>query len=287
MNRAPRAFFLPVDGTRLASAQDQRFCIHHPAQGGTFRGQVIYVHPFAEEMNKARRTAALQSRALAAAGFSVLQIDLTGCGDSSGDFGDATWQGWIDDILLARQWLLKQDAVAAPLWLWGLRAGCLLAAEAGPALDETVNYCFWQPATNGKLLLQQFLRLRVAAEMMNGASKGLMDELRGQLASGKTIEVAGYALAPALAHGLEHARLAPAIDKPGRVEWFELSTREDAALTPVSTQALAQWSTAGFQCGSTLVRGPAFWQTTEIEDAPALLDATLAALLTCEEVVAA
>ena len=271
MADAPHAFFLPTqDG--------QRFCIHHPARGERVRGQVVYVHPFTEEMNKARRMAAMQSRRLAEAGFHVLQIDLAGCGDSSGDFGDASWQDWVDDVVLARRWLRNQHE-GAPLWLWGLRAGCLLAAEAGRQFeDETVNYCFWQPATSGKFLLQQFLRTKVAAEMMSGAGKGLMDELKQQLAAGQAIEVAGYMLAPTLAHGLGRAVLTPPPGRAGRVEWLEVTTREDTEPTPVSAQALAQWSAAGFQCRNQLVRGPSFWQTTEIEDAPALLDATLAAL---------
>ena len=66
---------------------------------------MVYIHPFAEEMNKARRMAALQSRALAAAGFDVLQIDLLGCGDSSGDFGDATWNDWVNDVVHGCRWL--------------------------------------------------------------------------------------------------------------------------------------------------------------------------------------
>jgi hypothetical protein len=36
------------------------------------RGSVIYVPPFAEEMNRSRRMAALQARAFAAMGFGVL-----------------------------------------------------------------------------------------------------------------------------------------------------------------------------------------------------------------------
>lgn len=274
MAAAPHAFFLADE------RGGQRFCIHHPAQGATRRGQIVYIHPFTEEMNKSRRMAALQSRALAAAGFSVLQIDLAGCGDSSGDFGDASWQDWVDDVLRARRWLRQNDATGGPLWLWGLRAGCLLAAEAGRQLvDETVNYLFWQPAANGKLLLQQFLRIKVAAELMNGANKGLMDELKQQLASGQSVEVAGYAVSPALAQGMERSQLKPPAGQPsGRVEWLELSTREDAELTPVSVQSLAQWADAGFACRSRIVQGPSFWQTTEIEDAPVLLDATLAAL---------
>ncbi|MBK8384562.1 MAG: hypothetical protein IPL11_02315 [Candidatus Accumulibacter sp.] len=43
--------------------------------------------------NKSWRIVPLQARALATAGYAVLQIDLMGCGDSSGDFGDATWGG--------------------------------------------------------------------------------------------------------------------------------------------------------------------------------------------------
>ncbi|HEX6736185.1 MAG TPA: hydrolase 2, exosortase A system-associated, partial [Azonexus sp.] len=77
----------------------QRFCLFHPAQDGVAKGAVLYLHPFAEEMNKARRMAALQSRALAAAGYDVLQFDLLGCGDSSGDFADATWPAWREDVL--------------------------------------------------------------------------------------------------------------------------------------------------------------------------------------------
>ena len=67
---APEAFFLPV-----ANAQNsQRFCLFHPAQGGV-RGGLLYLHPFAEEMNKARRMAALQARLLAENGFTnVYQV---------------------------------------------------------------------------------------------------------------------------------------------------------------------------------------------------------------------
>lgn len=47
------------------------------------RGSIVYIHPFAEEMNKSRRMAALQARALTLAGFAVLQLDLIGCGDEA------------------------------------------------------------------------------------------------------------------------------------------------------------------------------------------------------------
>ncbi len=267
-----QAFFLPSDG----AAGGQRFCLYHPAQGvATRRGAVVYVHPFAEEMNKSRRMAALQSRAFAAAGVDVLQIDLLGCGDSSGDLGDARWSDWVDDVVRAARWL--QARSAAPLWLWGLRAGCLVAADAARALNDSTRLLFWQPAASGKLVLQQFLRLKTAADMLGGQARQTLDTLRSQLAAGESVEIAGYRLSAALAGALEDAALTPSL-KVQRIEWLELSTREDASLSAASAMKLQQWHDAGVPARSHLVRGPSFWQTTEIEEAPALLTATLAAL---------
>jgi uncharacterized protein len=278
---SPEAFFLPA----TSHAGGQRFCLYHPVQGASPRGLVLYIHPFAEEMNKARRMAALQSRALAQAGFAVLQIDLHGCGDSSGDFGDATWQSWVDDVLQGCHWLRARHGNDGnpgdlPLWLWGLRAGCLLAADAARQLGEPCNFLFWQPPAAGKPLLQQFLRLKAAGDLMGGQAKGVMQALRQQLADGAPVEIAGYLVAPGLAAELEQATLAPSgpTVQAQRVEWFELSTREDANLSPVSLQTMGQWQQTGFDVASHMVLGPAFWQTTEIEDAPALIAETLSAV---------
>lgn len=284
----PDVFFLPVAATQTEDA-GQRLCIHHSAQHDGVAcaplGLVLYIHPFAEEMNKSRRMAALQSRALAKAGFAVLQIDLTGCGDSSGDFGDATWEQWVADVVVGCQWLRAKypadtNKGRAPLWLWGLRTGCLLAVDAAKQIDEMCNFLFWQPPASGKPLLQQFLRLKVAGDMLAGQSKGVMEGMRQQLASGSSVEIAGYMLAPGLASGLEQsALLPPAVSTTAPlVEWFELTTREDASLSPISAKTVDAWVQAGCSVNSHLVNGPAFWQTTEIEDAPLLIDATIEAL---------
>lgn len=283
MTAQPEAFFLPVASSDTAQS-GQRFCLSYPSQGHIQRGQVLYVHPFAEEMNKSRRMAALQARALAQAGYHVLQVDLLGCGDSSGDFGDATWQSWVHDVVRGCHWLRgQQGADKGPLWLWGLRAGCLLAVEAALALDEPCNFLFWQPPAAGKPLLQQFLRLKVAGDMLGGQSKGVMQALRNELSAGSPVEIAGYMLSSGLASGLELAALAPpskANQQSGaQVQWFEVSTRDDASLSPISTQTIARWQQAGFTVNSDMANGPAFWQTTEIEEAPALIAATTLALI--------
>lgn len=236
---------------------------------------MLYIHPFAEEMNKARRMAALQARALAAAGYDVLQIDLLGCGDSSGDFADACWQAWQDDISEA-VCVLRQRS-AAPLILWGLRAGCLLAAEAAAALTEPADFILWQPVISGKQHWQQFMRLKMAGEMASGQAKAVGEQLRQRLAAGQPVEIAGYSVATALAAGLEQAELKPPAGN-GRVIWLETSLRDEATLAPVSQKRIEQWQAAGWHVDARIARGPAFWQTTEIEDAPELIAATLAGL---------
>ncbi|MDQ2780215.1 MAG: hydrolase 2, exosortase A system-associated [Pseudomonadota bacterium] len=271
-------FFLPG-----AAGTGHRLCLHHAPAVGAARALVLYLHPFAEEMNKSRRMAALQSRALAAAGFAVLQIDLQGCGDSSGDFADASWQGWLDDAARGVEWLRNQHGADLPLWLWGLRAGALLAAQAAAQLQGArTNLLLWQPPASGKTLLQQFLRLKTVGGLQGTAEAGSparpsTDGLRRELLAQRVIDVAGYALAPALALGLDAATL-DLPDAVYRIVWAEVTSREPAALLPASAARVQAWQGAGRAVETHTLRGPAFWQTQEIEDAPALIDATVAAL---------
>ena len=105
----------------LASPRGPLFCIYHASATDAFKGSLLYLHPFAEEMHKSRRMAAMQARALAGAGYAVLQMDLMGCGDSAGDFSDACWSVWLDDARLCHDWL--HTKTATPVTVWGLRSG--------------------------------------------------------------------------------------------------------------------------------------------------------------------
>jgi exosortase A-associated hydrolase 2 len=247
---------------------------------------VIYVHPFVEEINKSRRMAALQSRALANCGFSVLQIDLYGCADSTGDFADARWQIWTEDVMHGYHWLRSRVRVnsgtgaSMPLWLWGLRAGCLLAVQAAERIDEPCNFLFWAPITSGQAQLQQCLRIKLAGGMLDGLPNGNMRSMQEDLAHGNSIEVAGYRLNGDLAKSLAQAVLSPpdCIDTSQRMEWFDLSTREESGVGRQCARTIDQWQHAGYAARAQQLIGPAFWQTSEIETAPALINATCAAL---------
>jgi exosortase A-associated hydrolase 2 len=228
-----------VEAFHLPARAGQRLCLYHGPRAG-LRAALLYVHPFADEMNKTHRMAAMQARKLSEAGYGVLQIDLAGCGDSSGDFGDATWQDWVDDVVMAGQWLRALSD--APLWLWGLRAGCLLFAAAAPSLGCDGRFLFWRPAGSGRLL-QQFFRLRTAGDKIAGKDTAATAALRQALGRGETVDIAGYRLGPGLALGLEHASLSP----PGGssslrfLKCLEGSSRPEATLSPANETMLAQW----------------------------------------------
>ena len=258
----------PAGGARFAM-------LHRPA--GEIRGMVVYVHPFAEEMNKTRRMAAMTARALADRGLAVLLPDLLGCGDSPGDFGDAGWATWVDDIVQASRWLRQNVEHPVPLTLWGLRAGALLAAEAAARLGDVQRLLLWQPSISGKTVLQQFLRLQVAGDMLGGDKRAAADTPKARLAAGHPVDLAGYRIAPALASGLDQARLLP-VAGVRQVHWLETSSRENASLTPAAADAMQAWQQAGCEVQAQVITGPAFWQTTAIEDAPGLIAATVAAL---------
>jgi len=212
----------------------------------------------------------LQARAMQAAGISVLQMDLLGCGDSSGDFGDASWSGWLDDLQLARHWLDEQGD--APLFLWGLRAGCLLSSAVAQRWGDVSGQLWWQPPASGKPLVQQWLRLKLASTIkVEGGGKLALDDIRAQLRAEQAIDIAGYRCSAALLDGLELARLSA--PTRGRLGWFEVSRASPPALLPVSQQTMADWSAdpGAAVLHAEAVNGPAFWQSTEIEVAPQLL----------------
>lgn len=260
-------FFLPMQ-------HGERFCIYYAAHPGvSSRGAVLYVHPFAEELNRTRRMAAVQARALAAAGYAVLQPDLFGCGDSSGDFADARWSIWMDDLATASEWLLAH--CRRPFYLWGLRLGALLALDfAGSATHgaKPDGLLLWQTVTSGRSHLQQFARLQATAR--------LFGETPPQPPAGGGEEIGGYTITPALEQAIRRAdALSMVPDCP--VQWLELAMATPAnacALPPATALVLKRWRAAGVCVEASALRDAPFWSSSEITEAPGLLTASLEAL---------
>lgn len=203
MNAVPRAkieaFFIPRD-------QHSLFCLlFSPPPGTPSAGAVVHVPAFAEEMNKSRRAVANTARGLAERGWNVLVFDLHGTGDSSGEFGDATWAGWLDDLCAVAGWLRTRTGTVPALW--GLRTGCLLINDSLEHLQPS-QLIYWQPVLSGEVALTQFLRLRtVGTPGGEERPKETTKTLLAALQSGTTLEIAGYMLPPALALPLRQTKL--------------------------------------------------------------------------------
>jgi exosortase A-associated hydrolase 2 len=259
----------------LGSGAEQRFCLFYPAHGPA-RGALLYLHPFGEEMNKARRMAALQCRPLAAQGYAVLQIDLHGCGDSAGEFADARWDSWLDDCARGCAWL--HDKLGLPVTLWGLRLGALLALDhARSASSAPAALLLWQPVLNGAAFLTQTLRLRIASDMFSeGAEKTGTKELRESLRGGTVLEVAGYAIHPALADSLDALDAAAMAPLRCPVHWLEVVAAPERPMAPAGARVADAWRAAGAELQLALVACPPFWSTQEIAECPSLLTATSA-----------
>ncbi len=238
-------------------------------------GDVLVVPPFGEEMNRCRAMVALQARALARIGAGTLVLDPFGTGDSAGEFVDADWPLWRDDLLRGVAWLARFGQGCRGLL--GVRLGAIMAAELASQCPEIGHLIFWQPVLNGKTFQTQFLRIRVAAELNRPDRIKSTNDLRALSAAGQPVEVSGYQLGPALALALDDLVLHEAtLLPPVETDWFEIAADAVAAPSPATAKAVAALRQAGAALRFAQVSGPPFWQVHERELAPNLISATAA-----------
>jgi exosortase A-associated hydrolase 2 len=244
-----------------------------PLHAGERLSCVMIVAPFAEEMNKCRRMMAMLARQAALDGRVALIPDLYGTGDSDGDFSDADCDTWVGDLCAVESWAAERgwivDAVV------GVRAGCLLASRYARSRSNALGVtAFWQPVHEGARMLDQFMRMRVAASQMDGSGESLSG-LRTLLASGETVHVSGYGISAAMGQQLSALKLVPEMnDRLGQVHWFEVKRSEESALPQPSRSALEQLNANGINAHLHAMVGDQFWASTEIVCDQALVAAT-------------
>lgn len=233
----------------------------------------LFVPPFAEEMNKSRRMAALLASSLAESGTATLLADLWGTGDSEGDFKDARWNIWRADLQAGVG--LLADLGAASVGLVALRFGALLALDVLRDLPLPVTrLVLWQPVISGSQYLTQFLRLRVASALADGGGATVRG-VREELERVGSVEIGGYELALELASSIEGARLdrvAPEIATA--VHWLDVSSDPERPLAAPGQQVVDAWRRDGVSVAVERVRGDAFWATQEITEVLDLVAAT-------------
>jgi exosortase A-associated hydrolase 2 len=261
-------FFLP------SSAGDLLACYHPPQAPLADRTDILLIPPFAEEMNKSRRMFTLLAQRLAQQGMGTLLVDLYGTGDSQGDFSEARWDTWCQDVAHAMTWLRQRGA--AKVHALGLRLGALLALDV-QRQAQFDGLTLWAPVINGQMAMTQFLRLRLAASLMGeGGSKETTKELRALLEAGDNLEVAGYEISPSLFFAIDALRLeAMATAGVPPVHWLELVAEEGRGIPPANRKVIDAWTGQGVHVKADCVVGDPFWSMQEITVVPALIEQTV------------
>jgi exosortase A-associated hydrolase 2 len=264
-------FFLP-------SSHGGLYALYFPQIAAEARGTLLWLLPFAEEANCARRHIVAAAHECRALGYASLIVDPFGTGESEGDLSDATWDIWRSNVIDAANWLREREP--APLWLAGVRAGALLAASVVPDVSPAGMVC-WQPVSSGRAVLDGFLRMKLASEWAVAESANAADilgRLRDQLATGASVEVAGYVLPAALAQSVEAQTLAWPSDVCARAACLEFRARhEDAARvhSPAFERLSESLREQSVQLASAVVETPPFWMLYEVPLTPGLGEKTL------------
>lgn len=253
----PMGMFLPGSAGNL-------FAMYYPpAENEVDLGDVLYVHPFAGEMPASRNVIAALARTLAGTGLGVLTVDLYGCGDSSGDFSDARWEIWRDDLTAAVEWLRAQGRDR--LSLWGLRLGALLAMDFAVRSQETYEkIILWQPVVTGRDMLTQFFRMNLD-EADRGFSPGELtnpearNSSRGQ-AGNQNVDIAGYELSWDLIHSIDKLEIAP-LGKAvsGSIQWIEFGEKTGGPLHTDSLRVIQEWKQQGVRVTTHKSASAPFW----------------------------
>lgn len=263
---------------RFLGEEGRRFFTLQFRTAAVPRAHVLFVPPFVEEMNRCRSLVAQQARALAAMGYACTLVDFFGTGDSEGDLVDARMATWRDNLAVAARHITREDD--APLVLWGLRLGGLVAMDFAARCPVAVrDILLWQPVTSGKLYITQILRQRVASLMVRELPPETTKEIRQRLADGEQVEVAGYTLAGDIVADIE--ALAPVMEGrlcSGAVHWLEHVSEAGKDLSVPSRKFIEQLEQAGQPVHTATFVDPPIWMIHERDEAPQLLAATREAM---------
>lgn len=248
------AFFLTSNGRPLSAT-----CFAPDA----VRGAVLFVPPFCEERKGALPAFVQTARTLAVQQIASLVFDLSGCGDSAGDFEAAAPETFEADCEAAWAWL-GDSFPACPLAVVGLRTGALLAARLAARHPDTAALAAWSPVT-GADFIRQLLQRRMVNDMVAyGKAQESRAALEETLRRGGTVDLDGYPIA-----GGFYAWLQALSPLPVRSAALLFSGGHDektrAALAALSPRA---------QCPAT--RYPPFWNTVGHVDLATLTQETAA-----------
>ena len=231
------------------------------------RAAALFCHPFAEEKKSSHRSFVDIARALAKEDIASLRFDMTGCGDSAGDFGDADISTWLADIRSAADELAKIYP-EVPRVIIGMRLGATLAAASSQQLKPD-GLALIEPVMNGGSYFSAELRRTLIKQMMtDGASSSSRKELTEQLERGEgKIDFDGYTITGALYSELIKLDLAQMEIGTGKI--FIMQISPTAKVSPPVQSLADRLSGAGAEAAAEALAMPPVWNRIDaIDNAP-------------------
>jgi exosortase A-associated hydrolase 2 len=258
-----RPFYLEHAGRKLYAV------LHSPDTRAN--AAVVFCHPFAEEKRCSHLAFVHAAHELCREGFHCLRFDMTGCGDSEGEFAQATVETWLDDLDAAVEYVAR-SLPDARIGLLGLRLGGALAALLAERRRDIEFLVLWEPIVSGANYVAMNLRRSLMRKMLTQG-----EEFQGaERAEGGVIDFDGWLVSSALREGIESLDLLEEDRRfPGNVLIVRISPhgtvqRELEALAEayrsgqarcLLTEAVSEpiWSTVGLVHTDLLVAETAGW----------------------------
>lgn len=238
---------------------------------------VLFIPPFAEEMNRCRRLIYATTTTLGEIGYQSLYFDFFGTGDSDGDFAEAAWEDWISDT--AQMYRHLEANGATDIIIVALRLGALIASQAIKSYKLSPKHTiFIAPQLSGQKVIRQQLRARLAGEQFIAGQYGgkppTLGDLQKQMKDDGFIDISGYRLAYPLIQAIENAH-APSLEHL-RGSVIEAVTSLHQENSPAKTSIYNGWQLHE-------VEAPPVWAQIEPQDPKALAEKIVAVLRLAEK----
>jgi exosortase A-associated hydrolase 2 len=256
----------------IESGPHQLFAVLHEPKGPARDEAFVFCHPLAEEKLWTHRAFVTFARQLAHNGHWVLRADLTGSGDSDGDFSDVSVTSAITDI---RRMVdeVRRRSRAPRVSLLGLRFGATLASLAAERNGDIDRLVLWAPIVDGDRHLQDLLRINVATQTAVYKEVRLdRGQLIEQMRQGGTVNIEGYEMAGTMCTEMAAINLAAA-PKAHRGPCLVVQIDRQPGRPAADLQALA----SSYERGTlTMAQEEPFWREIArfYDRAPSLFGAT-------------
>ena len=129
---------------QCGTATHTLLALYDPPDAGAYGSGIVLCNPWGQEHIRAYGTMRFLAKRLQKAGHHVLRFDYYGCGDSGGDFTDASVDQWCQDTMMVVEELKTLSGVST-VTLLGARLGAVVASLVAAERPDIDRLVLWDP----------------------------------------------------------------------------------------------------------------------------------------------